>query len=651
MTRNDHNGMRPENRQGGLGEHFDEASLLLYLDGELGDEDSAQVKAHLLCCGECQRLEAELAKASVAFSSVHREADNELGAPPRNWAGFEQRLTDLLSDEPAAPQPARRNVLSGVWSKWRESTTIVPWAFATAAAGLLFAYLWLHAPTARTLSANDVLARAEQRRVDVSLRGPVIYRKLRISDSTAPDAPITVEEWKRTSDGNFKELQTSQPDSALKSRLARQAGQRRAQGAVQDSAPETAVGLLAQLNEVYAANHLDRSEPVSAGEYQKWVGSEGSADQRIVRETLPGGGEAFRLIARAKSPLHSASENALSEMQLLVRSSDWHAIAERLTVQAARGVRTFEVAELEYRELPLNAIPRSIFEPSAPGRDLAGDLPPAVPGPLPLSGPSLAVAVLDRLDAADALVKDQVAVSRVGTEGLKVEGTVGSDQRKSEILAALGPLASSPAVEFDLVSPSDARDRLPHAPSGTLKVQSVQVPPDAGVPESRLRTWLAEHRGLTGSQLDAEAERFQTQALVLSTDIQLQAQALKRIVSVAPSAPADPESGQKWRRMVSRHSDAILQKIKALKQHLEPVFPEAAGVHGPGSLPPESSAYLKPQTDRLEDLATTSDHVLWLSFSGKASESDQHQLTEPKFWQMLGEEDSLATQISRENHP
>ncbi|HZP07152.1 MAG TPA: zf-HC2 domain-containing protein [Terracidiphilus sp.] len=657
MTQEDHNGRQEhENFEGRLGEHIGETTLVLYLDHELPAEDSARVRSHLQCCAECRQLEAELSQASVAFSSLQHDFDETLPAPPQSWAAFEHRLAGVLADEEHVLRESRWKRFWNARPRENPGTPILAWSLAIAAAGLLVGYLQLHQPANPTLSFNEIMNRIEQEStISPSPFAPVVYRKLRISVSSAPNLPITVELWRRTSDGRIKESvkesEASQAVAASARRPTKQPVGHEVSPTNRSVTSASDSGLLAQLNELYAANHLDWTEPISSIEFKRWADSDGPKEEQVVRENLPDGGEAYRLIARAKNPLISSQRDLLSEMQLVVRSSDWHTIAERLTVQAPSGVRTYEVAELEYREMLPSEVPASIFEPRSLGTALAGDLPRAPLGIQPLSGVALTVEVLSRLDALDALVKDQVEITHAGAEGLKLEGTVGSDQRKTEILAALGTLASNPALELDLVSPSEARDRASRSTGHPSQIQSIQVPLEGSGSNAYLRNWLAEHRGVSRSQLDSEAERFQMEAVVLSTDAQLQAQALKHILTVVPTAPVDDETAEKWRRLVNHHAEAAQQQVQDLERHLAPVFRSASSPHTPSDSKPQNLEDLTAEAERLVDLVTASDRVLWQAFSGDGTDSDQRQLTDPKFWLMLEEEDSLATHLKREAHP
>ena len=650
MNREDHNaGQEPANLEGSFGEHIDEASLILYLDHELRPEDSARIRSHLERCAACHRLQAELEQASAAYSSLQRDFDETLPAPSGNWTAFERRLAEELAEE-SAQRESRWNVYRNAWRKWRASASILPWGLATAAAGLLAGYLWFHSRAVPTVSLSDVVSRVEQQRIAArSTLRPVVYRKLRISVSTTPNLPVEVELWKRAGDGRVKELEAGQPVAGAEEETAKRLVNRAASASIRNAASDSDSGLLVELNELYSANHLDWSEPISATDFERWAGAGSPKDEQVVRETLPGNGAAYRLIARAKNPLSSPPRDFLSEIQLLVRSSDWHAIEERLTVQAPSGVRTYEVAELEYRELPLSEVPPTIFGSTVARPAMAGDLPRAAPGTEPLSGTALALEVLNRLDTLDALVKDQVEVSRVGTKGLKLEGTVGSDLRKAEILAALEPL--DPALQFDLVSPSEARDRASESANSAARIQSFQVPVEGNSTNNFVRNRLADHRGISGSALDSAAERFQMEAVVLSADAQLQAQAVKHILALVPAAPADAEAAEKWRRLVNRHAEAVQQQVQALEQQLAPVFRTAPAPRASDGFKSHEVMSLKGEADRLLDLLATSDRILWQAFSPNSTDSDQRQLTDPKFWLMLEEEDFLAAHLKLEARP
>jgi len=79
------------------GTHFDEAQLMLYIDGELPSSEANQVKTHLLACPECRQEFSDLQEANEAFATFQGQCSAALPAPPLNWADFSERLQETLA--------------------------------------------------------------------------------------------------------------------------------------------------------------------------------------------------------------------------------------------------------------------------------------------------------------------------------------------------------------------------------------------------------------------------------------------------------------------------------------------------------------------------------------------------------------------------
>src|SRR5581483_8944985 len=161
MTNDEHNGRQSENFDRRPEEHLDEADLILYLDKELGREESARIHSHLEWCVPCRGVRDALDTAYTEFATVQRELDEALPPPPRNWASFDARLAGVL-EEGSPVAAARSNRIGDAWRKWRRSVPILPWGFATAAAGLLVGYLWFHSAPHAALSFAAIADRVEQ---------------------------------------------------------------------------------------------------------------------------------------------------------------------------------------------------------------------------------------------------------------------------------------------------------------------------------------------------------------------------------------------------------------------------------------------------------------------------------------------------------
>jgi anti-sigma factor RsiW len=622
--------------------HFDEVHMLMHIDGELPHSEADRLMAHLLVCPDCQREYRDLQEANLAYSHFYAQFEESLPTPAHNWSGFEQRLHETMT----APVPKCRPW----WSKFVDfagqinGRSLVPWTLSGAAAVLVLVFFLLH-PTLRPLpTVNDVLSRSEHESasMDASI-SPVVYQKVSITDSEAPQAPVTVQIWNDQKHGRFREEAENWSQTEQKS-----AGKDR-----QAEPPR----LLRDVNEAYAANHLRWTEPVSAEVFRAWVQSPGRKVQSINKEQLPGGAETYRLSAKVADTGSTPAPNTafIRTMELLVRASDWHAVSERLTIANQTGIHTYEIAELEYQVIPLRQLPGSVFgiqEGSAAPVSDSGSA--SVPGEGQVPFADLAVDVLDRLDRVDALVQDQITVTRAGTEGLQISGIVRSESRKIAILAALGPLVANSAVKLNLLSAENARALGTTPLTHPTQMQSVEVllNESGSIPE--VRTYLAASRHVPERELDQAAEHYIAEAVTHSTEAQLHAQALKHIADIAPWSDSEivtSKTNEKWHALVARHAQASQREIHQLEQQLSPIFAHgfsaggifASGISGTGDL--------RPTANRLLNLTTDSDRIVWQALSSNASPADRRGLTNIQFWRMLKEEDSLASQLAEKAHP
>jgi hypothetical protein len=341
-------------------------------------------------------------------------------------------------------------------------------------------------------------------------------------------------------------------------------------------------------------------------------------------------------------------------MELLVRASDWHAVAQRMTVTTPAGDHTYEIAELEYRPISLGQLPANLFGAQNSALAVTSDLGSHTLPSEKLSQTDLAVEALERLDRTDALVKDQVVVTRAGNGELEIRGIVRSEARAAEIVASLGALASDPAVRLNLLSAANAQSKGASSLTHPIQMQAVEVQLGQSPTAAEVRSYLAATHHLPDRELDQAADRFVTDAVEHSTAAQLNAQALRNIVAVAswqPTGFVSPQTQEKWRLLVVRHSQASLHEVQSLEQQLTPVFAHAKPAGE--SLPPEPEAKngLPAVADLLLNRTTDTDRMLWQAFSSNATASDRNGLTDAKFWTMLKEECALATQLTEKVHP
>jgi len=626
--------------------HFDEEKLMLFLDGELLPAEDELLRLHLPVCTECAEKLTDLRAASLALRQFQHVSAELLPAPPRNWAGFENQIRLALL------QPAVKKLSLGsrFCSEVRRffSSPLLPWALSGAVAALAMVFFLGHLSLKHNLTVNDVLSRSEQESASSASRAStVVFQKIRITDSAAPQHPVTVQLWSDHRLGRYREVMVSSPAAGT------DRGSRKPQANPAQSGQEQ---LLSDLHGVFDANQLPRNAAVSASAFRSWTQAGGRKEESIREDRLANGEKVYRLSAQASSPASTAAGDSpfLRTMELLVRASDFHAVEERLTLSSRAGERTFEIAELEYRFASPSELPEGLF--GATGNGLASISDVGKPM-LPYEKPSqidLAVEALGRLDRADALVQDQIVVTRAAAGGVEIHGFVRNEARKSEILAVLGALASDPAVKLNLLSATSAQPTGALSLTHLMQVQSIEVQLSQAGNVSEVRNYLAAHRTVPEHDLEQAADRFVTDAVEHSTAAQLNAQALKNILEIGPSPMASyvsAETRARWRALVMRHSQMSLREIQLLEQQLAPIFSPKISAEG---VPPAQTAGpdgLQTAADRLLSQTTESDRILWQAFSSNGDAADRNGLTDARFWIMLKEECALAKQLTEGVRP
>ncbi len=169
---------------------------------------------------------------------------------------------------------------------------------------------------------------------------------------------------------------------------------------------------------------LNWDEPLSASNYQEWYEHQSVHEDRIVRAET----HLLRLTS-------TSSTGAVAEQSLTVRDTDFHPVARTV---AFRDKRTFEIAELDFKVLPWNAVEADAFEPLgnvAPATRSAPDhiqmpLPPVVLSEEQLDETELSAKLM--LNQLHADSREQIEIHR-GSEEITVSGLVETEIRKREL--------------------------------------------------------------------------------------------------------------------------------------------------------------------------------------------------------------------------
>jgi hypothetical protein len=159
---------------------------------------------------------------------------------------------------------------------------------------------------------------------------------------------------------------------------------------------------------------------------------------------------------------------------LTLRRENLHAIEQTLRVEERGQISNYRFTEAEYEQRPAAELSASIFEVdpqidavTAPALN-AVRIQPA----LARATPDIHLKVLSCLDQANALLNElQIRFDAKGP--LVIAGVVGTQDRKQEILAALGPLARNAAVRV-AIQTADEVDQQPSGAPARLYVSTAE---------------------------------------------------------------------------------------------------------------------------------------------------------------------------------
>lgn len=121
--------------------------------------------------------------------------------------------------------------------------------------------------------------------------------------------------------------------------------------------------ILAELEQIFQANHMDRQAPLSPTAYEAWRKSIRGKTEQVIETKRPGGDTVLTLTTTAAGPF---AANAIVKADLVVRAEDWHPIQQHMHVQREKEIVDYELSEMAFDVLALNALPPSIFADLTP---------------------------------------------------------------------------------------------------------------------------------------------------------------------------------------------------------------------------------------------------------------------------------------------
>lgn len=337
--------------------HATEDDLIRLLDGELDKSERARVQAHLEACWGCRHLQGRIRKAMDRFAEWECEiACASEAQPPSDWREFAARL------RAAAHIPMPAVFLPD--SILRRTTASV------AGVLLLTVSVWLW-PVA-TVSASELLDRSSvsEKALIGRVENPIVFQKVRI------ETPL------RRAEGVF----WNAPTAGKSRHFWGEAG---------------GGDLGAEVERLYAKGGMNFSRPVSVFNHAAWRKSISSRLDEVEQ-----GDGYVRLRTRNAG---EARPGDITEAEVLVRASDWHAVEQSFTVAGLSG--RYRIVETAYEVKPLNFETARIFEPApvVVSARLPASLPAPASGSTPSENPPEAAGALTQL-GAHMLVETEIEV-------------------------------------------------------------------------------------------------------------------------------------------------------------------------------------------------------------------------------------------------
>ena len=515
--------------------HLASEEILLFLDGELSSRRHRAAARHLEGCWPC-RLRRDQIQNSISEALETRLASFD--SPPAGWDEFPRRLHRVTTQEVCErPGPSLRR-----------STVIRFSAVAAAAAAFC---VWLIRGPVEQLSAKEVLQRTEQSESTraVGIASPVVYQKLRVRRQ---GASAEIEIWRDRENGRTH-TRAKHP-------------------------------LTAEFAAVLTANSLDPEQPLSPARFERWLNAIEKDEQAVNMSRLDDGSETVVVRTLSAEPHR---EGKIFEAQFVVRTADWHPVAETLRVQHRDGVREYDVREVETTLAALESIDPAIFgTPIVPEPHPALASQPREIAPLaslPEVKPTGDALVLEdaelrawfALHQAKACLGEPIEVLRSVEGRILVRGLAESAARRDEIATALSGLG---LVDIELTtlqemsaSPAAASDS-----ADAIRVVAAKLPVESLLPE-----WDKKRISQMADTAVSEADAALAEAW-----------ALRRLAErySSPDAQFRPLDGTSIETMQREHWQALASRLSKLDAIIAPMRVAAPTK----STEPQDSSEMKP---------------------------------------------------------
>ncbi len=355
--------------------------------------------------------------------------------------------------------------------------------------------------------------------------------------------------------------------------------------------------------------------------------------------------------------LTAGNSNRLLNASLTIAKVGLRATEQKFLVSRNGIQREYRFVETVFEKKAETDVPAQVFEPEtellatrATDRSNQalrstgeGDSAPAQPSDA-VASPELEIEVTYLLNRIKADLGEQVGLSRTSSGALRVEALAENEQRKMEILRALGPVRNNPAVRIEVSTVAEAVKRQPDRSNSTT-TRDVEVTNNSIPADHELRAYFSGR--LVGSEgIDAEINNYTNRVMGRSRRALLHASALKKLV--ARFSPKDlrdlaPDARTKWLGMIHEHALGCQREVALLRQELRMVF----GGSGESGADKVAEAGLAQAAGRLVEMSYANDEAVRSAFTLSSESRGAAAIKSNQFWLSLSSAERLAAAIDR----
>lgn len=601
--------------------HPDEGDLLLYLDGEQPSRKAVRIRTHLEACWAC-RVKAE--KTSQTISSFmdyrNRILLPSLPSAEDRTGRFESKLHGLAM-QTQANRPLWSTMLAAI-RVFSGRTLRAPLTAVGVAAVLLLglaagiSYVW-----SPTVNAQQLLAHASAvEEAHDNNPNVVLHRSLRLEKRRYNDKQVLLRRRIDVWHSGARGITARRVYDDSGKLVAGEWSERNGSSAIYEQGARTEISTRGGI----VPEVLD--SPDDLWEYDLSAKSfEGLAGAGVVAQVDKQGND----YVVHYTPKDGSGDNRLLSAALTVRKDNFRAVALELTVQEPKssgvtpGLGTpvvYSIVEAGFEQRSALEVNPQVFQadaeflasPSTRQGDVTADL---------------QVETTYLLDQIGATLGQEVTVAIGADHKLHIEGVLGTESRRAQIIKALAPVRHNPVAVINLITVTEAllRKRAEPAVVAMTEAQAER----ASIPLSDQLSQYYEAQTAPGSSVDVRAkiQRLSEQVLEDSGEAMRHAWVLKRLANAIP--PTDignlsETTHNQYLCMIAAHAQEVGERTEKLRLELGPIlFPDgiSPGMAGEGSSPDPTDLTLAVQ--QLFEAASRNNAAIQFSFSvttGQAAE-------------------------------